>query len=632
MISLKDILPVLLLTVLFLPGAYAQKISKSVFLEKDAVNGVLIERNGERLVVYGDPSGKVKKADMVLFTHFRRDVVWAGRNLVNSGSQAIVPAMEKNYFTNGDSVRTVFNRTRFHDYYCQTTKIGMSGSVGSRFVRGGDLVKWQNIDIKVLDTPGYTRGSVSYIADIDGKRYAFTGDLIYGDGRIMDLYSFQDSLRSIGGYHGYAVRLGQLVASLQLIARQKPDLIIPCRGPVITEPLVSIQKLIERIQSVYRNYLSISAYRWYYPERMKIMAQHVIGQPAGNDGKPFSAVIEKDPPAWYMHIGNSNLVLAGDSSAFLIDCGTKGALERIKKLRQAGRLKSIDGIFITHYHDDHTDIINEVIKEFGCRVYITGELKDILQHPEAYHMPCLTANPITDLTVMQDGQKITWKDFDLTFRFFPGQTLYHDALLVEKRNGETVFFIGDSFTPSGVDDYCLLNRNLLHPGYGYSRCIEILKKLPEGVLLANQHVEPLFSFSSDQLGYLEKMLSERNAFLKDLFPWDDINYGVDGQWIRYYPYGQKVKPGQITDCSVKIMNHSGLQKRFVITPVLPDGFSMEPMGGSLVTGPLEEGEIKMKIKIPGNISPGIYGITANVKFDGWDLHEWCETLLEVIPR
>jgi len=81
----------------------------------------------------------------------------------------------------------------------------------------------------VLNTPGYTRGSVAYTMDLDGKKYAFTGDLITGDGKIPDLYSFQDSLDNIAGYHGYATRLGQLISSLQLIAGQKPDIIIPAR-------------------------------------------------------------------------------------------------------------------------------------------------------------------------------------------------------------------------------------------------------------------------------------------------------------------------------------------------------------------------------------------------------------------
>ena len=39
--------------------------------------------------------------------------------------------------------------------------------------------------------------------------------------------------------------------------------------------------------------------------------------------------------------------------------------------------------------------------------------------------------------------------------------MYHDGLLVKKDGGESVFFVGDSFTPSGIDDYCLLNRKCM---------------------------------------------------------------------------------------------------------------------------------------------------------------------------
>ena len=50
------------------------------------VNGVQIERNGRRLLVYGDPREEPAAADAVLFTHHRRDVVWAGRGLVSGGA------------------------------------------------------------------------------------------------------------------------------------------------------------------------------------------------------------------------------------------------------------------------------------------------------------------------------------------------------------------------------------------------------------------------------------------------------------------------------------------------------------------------------------------------------------------
>lgn len=620
---------IFLLFVFILQSSYSQQITQSVRISSGAINGVFIERNGKTMVVYGDPKKEIKKSEMVLFTHFRRDVIWAGRELVKGGSNALVPSAEKSLFTSGDSIWTKFATTRFHDYNSQTTKIGILPLKVHRFVQGGEILKWQDIDIKVLNTPGYTRGSVSYIIDIDSKRFAFVGDLIYGDGKIFDLYSFQDSLRSISGYHGYATRLGQLVSSLQLIAEQKPDFIIPSRGPIIRDPDSSIKMLVQRIRSLYRNYLSISAYRWYFPERMDILSNHVLGPSARVDWMPFSSVIQKNPPSWYMHINNTNLVFAEDSSAFLIDCGTKGAFEKMVKLKQSGRLKSLDGIFITHYHDDHVDLINDVVKEFNCPIYVTKELKDILENPTAYHMPCLTNDPIPNLTIMQDGQKMQWKDFTLTFHFFPGQTIYHDAVLFKKNNGEAIFFVGDSFTPSGIDDYCLLNRNLLHQGTGYFYCLDILKKLPDNVLLANQHVEPLFAFSRQQLDYMTNLLSERNIILQKLFPWDDVNYGLDEQWAQIYPYGQKASRGKAIEYTVRIFNHSTVPKTFIIEPIVRKEFRVIPNISTITIDPHTQGERTFKISISNQAPLGISLLLVNLKWDKWDLREWSEALIEV---
>ena len=182
-------------------------------------------------------------------------------------------------------------------------------------------------------------------------------------------------------------------------------------------------------------------------------------------------------------------------------------------------------------------------KNLVVPVYVTKELKGILENPGAYRMPCLTNRPIQNLTIMQEGQEISWKDFKLTFFYFPGQTFYHDGLLCEKSNGEAIFFTGDSFTPAGIDDYCFQNRNFLHPETGYLYCLDFLKKLPQDVLLSNQHLKPLFTFSRQQLDHMTMVLQKRNSILKDLLPWDNINYGTDEQWMSLYPHGHKIGTG-----------------------------------------------------------------------------------------
>src|SRR5471030_416215 len=91
----------LLLAVSILGGAPppVEKIGPGVLLVRGPVNGVLIERPGGLVAVYGDPRPQPSRVKMVLFTHHRRDVVWAGREMVRQGAQAVAPEAEKALFT-----------------------------------------------------------------------------------------------------------------------------------------------------------------------------------------------------------------------------------------------------------------------------------------------------------------------------------------------------------------------------------------------------------------------------------------------------------------------------------------------------------------------------------------------------
>jgi glyoxylase-like metal-dependent hydrolase (beta-lactamase superfamily II) len=437
-------------------------------------------------------------------------------------------------------------------------------------------------------------------------------------------------LKPVTGYHGYAVRLGHLINNLQLIDEYQPDYLIPSRGPMITNPDVSIKKLIDNIRSVYQNYLSINAYRWYYPERMKLLSDHVLGPDAEVDWMPYAAVINGSLPSWLIHIGPSKLILSEDNSAFLVDCGKIHAFNNLLRLKETGRFKNLDGIFITHYHSDHTNFVNDVVKEFNCPVYITEEIKQIHENPVAFQMPANMNGPIHNLTIVRDGEKLKWKEFTLSFYYFPGQTLYHDAVLFTRNHGASVFFIGDSFTPAGIDDYCLLNRNFLHPGTGYLYCLDMLKTLPGQIFLTNQHVEPLFSFSRQQLDHMTDVLNDRKAILEELLPWDNINYGIDEQWARLYPYAQEASPGQTIDISMIIFNHSDIPKKFMVEMNIPDQFELEQRNDSVYITSVDEGETTFKLIVPEKVKPGIYLITADVKFDEWDLREWSEAVIEVL--
>jgi glyoxylase-like metal-dependent hydrolase (beta-lactamase superfamily II) len=214
-----------------------------VSIHRGAVNGVVL---GGDVAVYGAPPEIEIDVKHVLLTHHRRDVLRNARKLAAKGVKVIAPKSEEALIARLQELWKEFTTKRFHDYAQQSTKILGEPLKVDKWVEDGDEFELGGNRFRVIATPGFTRGAVSYITIVGDQKTAFTGDLIYGDGQILDLYSFQDAIpeAKVGGYHGYGGRLAQLISSLRKIRAEKPDSIIPARGPVIEKPIQSIDKLI----------------------------------------------------------------------------------------------------------------------------------------------------------------------------------------------------------------------------------------------------------------------------------------------------------------------------------------------------------------------------------------------------
>lgn len=608
-------------------AAETAMVGGSVRVELGAVNAALIERGGETLAVYGAPAD-AESVDTVLFTHHRRDAAADGIEWVQRGAEAVVPAAEADSFAKADKFWREYVTKRFHDYMQQSSKILTESIQPARTVSGGDAFEWNGLAFEVLSTPGYTRGAVTYLCELDSRRVAFTGDLIYGDGKIIDIYSLQDAIpeAKIRGYHGYAGRIADVIASLRKLEAAKPDVLVPARGPVIEDPAAAVTRLVARLQAVYRNYLSTNALLWYFgEEHIQACADRVFGEGAGVEKMGIVEQVEENLPEWLIAKGNTRLLVSKTGRGFLLDCGYTGVIEWVNGMIAEGELTQLDGIYITHYHDDHTDQAGAGAAEFGCPVYATQIQADILRNPSAYRMPALTGYPIKDLTVMGEGVAMKWNEFTLTFMDYPGQTLYHGGLLVEHADGTRILFAGDSFTPSGIDDYCLLNRNLMHDGMGYFYCLDALERMAPGCWIVNQHVEPLFRYTPAQIEYLRGQYAKRRELLADLFPWDDPNYGIDEQWARLYPYGQTAKPGGTVPVSVVLFNHSPGAREFRVRLNAPAGWGGRE--GTLVIPPREEASLTFEYTVPGAGFESPAAITADIESEGMAFREWCEAMV-----
>jgi hypothetical protein len=284
-------------------------------------------------------------------------------------------------------------------------------------------------------------------------------------------------------------------------------------------------------------------------------------------------------------------------------------------------------LWITHYHDDHTEFVNAAKRQFGAKVYVQRELADIIENPTAYQMPCLFPESIRIDRVMEHGETIHWKGFRLTAYHFPGQTLYHGGLLAE-RNGFKVFFTGDSITNWGVDDYCSQNRCFLGTDVGYGKCFEILLDTQPGMLVAaHWGPEPV---SAEYLKKTRAFFTEREKLLKDLLPYDNVNFGTDPCWIRAYPYRQRVLPGSQVDIEARVMNHSSKPKNVRADLRLPAHWQAGPLTGGIRVPAKNEGRIRLKALAPPAPDRRRDVIGLAVTVDGQPLGEFAEAIVDYL--
>ena len=611
----------------------AEELTTNSTIQLGPVNQVLIQIGPTQLAVYaGEPNAKDGEAQIekLLLTHGRRDVVTDALKLANSGVSVVAPEREAYALQRANDYWAAFPQNQFHDYGQQSTKVLAKPVAVENWVKDGDTVEWRGLRFQVLDTPGFTRGAVTYVCNLDGKRLAFTGDLIYGDGKILDLYSFQDAIpiAQVRGYHGYGARLADLVTSLRKVADANPDLIVPARGPVIRNPQQAIETLTKRVQALYHNYLSTNALHWYFKEdRMRLCGERVLGKGANIELMPYSQ--HEKTPEWVFESSTSRLLVSDSGHGFLLDCGAQRVIDAIQELIENGIVKQVDGIFVTHYHDDHTDKVQAAAEKFNCPVYSTEEYADLLERPSAYHLPAMTANPIKNVKRLANGHKMKWNEFDLTFHFFPGQTYYHGAVFARKKGERPIFFVGDAFAPSGIDDYCVLNRNLVQENSGYLLCLKKLRDIDEPFWIVNEHIAYVFAFTDKELDYIENRYRERIAILRELFPWDDPNYGIDEQWAVLYPRALGVTHGQAITLEVRITNYSPQSRTFAITPRLPEGVLQVGSTPALTLAAGKSGATVVVVKVTPGATIGNQLVTADIESDGMSFRSWVDAVLMV---
>ena len=143
---------------------------------------------------------------------------------------------------------------------------------------------------------------------------------------------------------------------------------------------------VKRVKAIYKNYLSTNALHWYFgKERLELCGKHVLGPGAQIELMPFSEHIALPP--WCRHMGTTKLLVSSDGHGFALDVGGEQQLQMLRKALADGLIRKIEGIWVTHLHNDHTARVPAAAREFGCPVYAVAEVADGLKQPGAWFLP-----------------------------------------------------------------------------------------------------------------------------------------------------------------------------------------------------------------------------------------------------
>lgn len=477
---------------------------------------------------------------------------------------------------------------------------------------------WGPATIGVLATPGHTDGSVSYVVDVDGRRTVFSGDAIADAGKVWDLWSLQKGTLT-RDYHGFLGARPQLKESLGRIEKARAATLVPSHGAIMNDPPRAIGELRAALDRCYDKYAAISAMRLYHAD---VFAEY--------EGRAGLMPIRKGKavPACLRHFGTTWMLVSRDGAAFVMDCGDGATVKEIRRRVAEGEVRRVEGLWITHYHDDHTDGIPEFQQAFDCPCITDRSVAQVIADPLAWRLPCISPHKARVDRATTDGESWTWHEFRLTAYHFPGQTLYHSGLLVEGE-GLRMFFAGDSFTMAGIDDYCAGNRNWLGRGTGYDRCLALIQEL-KPTHIFNPHVAEAFDFTAEECRFMRANLAEREKLFGDLVPWDHANFGMDESWIRCAPYEQAATAGRGLAIEVVVTNHAARPREVLCRAVPPRAWGGEATVWARATvAAKKEGRVRLTVRVPPTVMPGRYVVAVDVVFGGRELPEFAEAIVVI---
>jgi glyoxylase-like metal-dependent hydrolase (beta-lactamase superfamily II) len=555
----------------------------------------------------------------VLVTHHHRDCVQGLGRAVEAGARVWVPPIEEDLIARIDEHwlgrRVVDDYDLRQDRFSLLEAVEVTGTVAEYRTR-----RYGGFDVYTLPTPGHTPGSVTYLVEDAGRKLAFCGDLVYGNGKVWSLAATQWSYSGVEGQVATILSCG-------ILKREAPDVLLPAHGEPTEDAVAALELVAARLTELMEMRRD-AARPWdiegWLERPWDTLSPHLLRNRTS--------------------IATSYALLSDDGAALIVDWGFdlwsgwplggdrsthRPLLWSIQALRRNHGVQRVEAVVTTHFHDDHVGGINLLRDVEGAEAWVPENVAEILEHPERYDLPCLWYEPVPVDRRLRLGEPVTWHEYELTAYPLPGHTLYAAAILFEA-DGRRVLATGDQqAVVGGREGPDILNyqyRNLFRFD-DFVASAELYRSLRADVLIGG-HWPP--RDVSD--GYLDRLLADgrRLAELhRELLPLEEVDFGAEGFGARILPYRATASAGGEVELDVEVRNPFGRSAVAVVRLVVPDGWEAPP-AQDVELEPHGTATVPFRARVPPNhAGRGRARVAADMTVDAAPFGQQAEALVDV---
>lgn len=569
------------------PDLYQFKDACNVYILKSGTSAILIDAGtgkvGEHLHEIG-----IEKIEWILHTNYHRDQSSGDWTLKEKGAKIAIGSLEAD-FLQSQEPKAPFDlpakyllNGELPDWGRRMVPFQRPG-VDRRFSEG-DEFRWNQYVMSVLNTPGHTEGSISYLLQINNKQYCFSGDLIISGGHIQDLYSMQwDYLRNPG--------IDSSITSLQKVNSFEVDVLLPSHGRIINNPADEIRLLQTRLHKVQRAFAIKRAGRWNWSGFVQV-SPHVI-QDCGS---------------------TSQIIISKSGEALLFDCGKELTTERLEEAKKKFGFEKISVIIPSHWHYDHVDGISSMVESEDAGLWVWEGLAEHLEKPKHFITTCWTGKSIQPDRILFEGESFQWHEYSFKVYHHPVHMEQQMALKADI-DGITFYLVADGTGLSKEGNI----RCPIHCYNGITLSSGLLKTATsffeaDPYICLPAHSNVFATNNNDKVEFVQ-WATETTDALTSLLPMPYPEFGYEPYWITFYPARVILKKGEETQVMIRIKNPAKASISGNIWPKFYGELNIEEAPIEFMLQPGEQKDFPLKIKVNKDAQAGINIITADVELN-----------------